>query len=173
MSAEPDDFSKSVFLFSVRVSARLGHHQTYVPSINYLLKNKHIMSNSELREVANIHVLHLAHFNNDNQQALEAYFKYANDDLKLSQVLLSWRMKDYINWLELLHGEKDVARRRIMAYGEVTIVAHAIECIQKAYFKLPRSYVKRVFHTDVETLKKRYRCNWAVADDTVIIRVRK
>lgn len=168
----PDEFAKSVFLYSVRIATRVGHYQTYVPSINYLLKHSSILSSTELTEVASIFALHLAHFSNDNETALSIQFKYAKNDIKLQRILRAWRITDYFTWIELYEAERDVLYHRMMEYGADKMIKHSIKCIQKSYFQLPDSYVNQLFHMDLQTLNTRYSCGWELKDKTVVIRTR-
>lgn len=173
LNSVPDDFTKSVFMFSIRVSTRIGHYQTYIPSITYLLKHSRILSKPELNEVSSLYALHLAHFNNEHTKALEVLFDYSPDDLHLHQILTSFRNKEYHTWLNLFHKEKDVSKYRIMKFGEPVMVQHAIDCIQKSYFQLPSSYVNHLFEISVESLCKEYNCSWKKDNATVVIRERR
>ncbi|CDR37312.1 CYFA0S01e09516g1_1 [Cyberlindnera fabianii] len=173
LNSVPDDFTKSVFMFSIRVSTRIGHYQTYIPSITYLLKHSRILSKPELNEVSSLYALHLAHFNNEHTKALEVLFDYSPDDLHLHQILTSFRNKEYHTWLNLFHKEKDVSKYRIMKFGEQVMVQHAIDCIQKSYFQLPSSYVDHLFEISVESLCKEYNCSWKKDNATVVIRERR
>lgn len=172
MKFPPDDFAKSVFLYSVRIATRVGHYQTYVPSVNYLFKHSSILSKTELNEIATIFSLHLAHFSNDNETALTIQFKYAKDDIKLQRILKAWRTTDYITWLDLYDTEKDVLYHRMMEFGVDKMIKHSIKCIQKSYFQLPNSYINQLFHMDIEALQKGYTCGWELKDNTVVIRSR-
>lgn len=173
LNTDPDELTKNVFLFSIRVSSRFGLYQTYIPSIVYLLKHKHVLSKSELREVANLYILHTSHFNNDDQLALMLFYEHARADIRLQQVLTAWRQHDYVRWFELYHTEGDNSRHRVMSFGEPKMLEFATSCIQRSYFQLPRTYVEHLFHMDVAELREKHVCSWTVKEETVIIRVRK
>lgn len=169
---DPDEFTISVFLYSIRIATRVGHYQTYVPSINYLLKHHSKLSASNLNEIINIFALHLAHFSNNNEDAIEIVHKYANDDIKLHRVLKAWRTLDYFTWFNLYHSESDLLYHRMMQFGENRMINHSLKCIQKSYFQLPKDYVDSVFHIDFETLKTKFACDWTLKEQTVVIRSR-
>ncbi|CCH41519.1 hypothetical protein BN7_1060 [Wickerhamomyces ciferrii] len=169
---EPDELAKSVFLYSIRLSSKIGHYQTYVPSINFLLKHQNILTSSELNEITNILALHLAHFNESNDGALEVYYKYAKDDLKLGKVLKAWRLLDYVTWFNLLGNEKDLMYYKMMKYGESKMINHSFKCIQSSYFQLPKSYIDEIYHIRFEDLQSRYLCKWTLQGSTVVIRSR-
>lgn len=169
---DPDEFTISVFLYSIRIATRVGHYQTYVPSISYLLKHHSKLSASNLNEIINIFALHLAHFSNNNEDAIEIVHRYANDDIKLHRVLKAWRTLDYFTWFNLYHSESDLLYHRMMQFGENRMINHSLKCIQKSYFQLPKDYVDSVFHIDFETLKTKFACDWALKEQTVVIRSR-
>lgn len=173
MNIKPDDFTKSVFLFSIRISSRLGLYQTYIPSITYLLRHDEILSRSELKEITYLYSIHLAHFNGDNLGALEVYFKYSPQDIRLRRILLAWRTNNYADWLEQYHGECDISRKKIMAFGESKMITHATNCIQKSYFQLPNRYLESLLHLTLDQLRDKHGCSWTLNGENVIIRVRK
>lgn len=150
----------------------MGHYQTYVPSINYLLKNKSKLSPAELNEITNIFALHLAHFSNNNSAALRVCHEYASDDLKLQRALKAYRTLDYFTWFKLYRFEKDLLYQRMMEFGEDRMTKHSLRCIQKSYFQLPKDYIDSVFHVDFETLKSNSHCDWTLKDNVVVIRTR-
>ena len=65
-------------MFSVRISSVLGHYQTYIPSINYLILHRAELdlSDLEFEEIATILILHLVHLNENIPRAIQLYFRY-------------------------------------------------------------------------------------------------
>ena len=59
-------------MFSVRISSVLGHYQTYIPSINYLILHRAELdlSDLEFEEIATILILHLVHLNENIPRAI-------------------------------------------------------------------------------------------------------
>ncbi|KAH3664353.1 hypothetical protein WICMUC_005738 [Wickerhamomyces mucosus] len=166
-----DEFTKSVFLFSIRISSRLGHYQTYIPSITYLLQNKGVLSKSELNEVASLYVLHAAHFSMDNKLALELFFKYTKDNLRLYEILKAWRSMNYKKWFEFYKTEKDFANRNIMKFGEEKMIKYALRVLQKTYFQLPKTYLQDLLFVDFDDLEAKYGFKWKLEGSTNIQRV--
>lgn len=164
-----DEFAKSVFLFSIRVSTRVGHYQTYIPSITHLLKKPEVLNKEELNEVTNFYCLHLSHFNNDDQLALEALMRYGKGDLRLRQVLESWRTQDYKRWFDLYHSEKEYSKKKLMSFGEKKMILYAINCIENSYRQLPKSYVWDLFQLDLNVLTAEYACNWVLKDEKTVL----
>ncbi|KAH3674958.1 hypothetical protein WICPIJ_009403 [Wickerhamomyces pijperi] len=167
-----DDFTKSVFLFSIRISSRIGHYQTYLPSITYLLNHQTILTDSELKEIAHLYILHVSHFTRDDMLALELCHSYCPGNLRLLEVLQAMRTSDYLHWLRLYHNEKDTAYRQVMKFALERMVKSAIRVITKAYFQLPKAYVEDIFKLKFEVLKDRYDCQWKQDEDKIVIRQR-
>lgn len=137
LSTKANSFTKNVYLFSVRISSVIGHYQTYVPSILYLLEDKHqhLLSESERQEIATLLVLHEAHFTQENVKALKLYFKYLDGvDTKTLQILKAWIAKDYYTWIKLYNTETDAAKVVIMKLGLGLMVHHINCCFKVSYY---------------------------------------
>lgn len=161
-----DEFSKSVFLFSIRISSRVGHYQTYVPSITHLLKNDNKLTKQELDEITTLYILHLIHFNNNNLLAIKIFFQYIPLNEKIRNIMQIWRNEDYFKWFNLYNNEHDSSRKRIMKFGEKKMISHAIKCIQKSYNQLPKTYLNKIFYN--KELKEF--CDWNLNDSTILIK---
>lgn len=173
----PDDFSRRVFLFSVRVSAPVGHYQTYVPSIHYLLRRGSGISALERREMALLLVLHVSHVNGDNSHAFRVFYRYLDRtaDMKTLVILESWIHGEYSVWVRMYNAEADPATAAIMAVGVRKVVTHMAACITRAYFNvlvialeewLPRGVT-------IAMVQEEYGQKWRVEGDNVVVRERR
>lgn len=174
---EMDDFSKKVFLFSVRFSACIGHYQTYIPSINFLLKPGNIssLSDLELKDISILLVLHTAHFNKANAISFRLYFKHHLDDDKIFHILRSWATNDYFSWIKLYNNEIDHAVSAVMKFGLFHIMNVMIKSFTKSYFNfslkdfeenyLPKGYTYQEFILEFNT-------NWKVNGSNIVVRER-
>ncbi|EAZ62997.2 predicted protein [Scheffersomyces stipitis CBS 6054] len=171
--AIPNEFSKKVFLFSIRISAAIGHHQTYIPCIMYLLSyykaNKEsVVTMEEVEEITTLLVLHLAHFNNSNSKALRLYFEYLHkiDNSKTGktfEVLQSWIYRDYYSWMKHYNMETDNAKASIMKFGLSTMVKHVIDCVSKSYFTITKHQLEQTLLPrgyTYESLVESYNLTW-------------
>lgn len=173
LKTTPDDFSKAVFLFSIRISTRVGHYQTYIPSITYLLDNSSILNNSEFNEVVQLYILHISHFTRDNRLALELFEKHCPDNVRLSQILKGWRSRDYLSWFKLYHGEKDTGYKQVMKFGLEKMITQAMKIITKSYFQLPKVYIEdNIFKFKFDILQAEFGCKWQDKGEVVVIRER-
>lgn len=171
----PDEFSKKVHIVSVRISANMGHFQTYLPSMKYLLENcEHLLSPVEIVEMATLMVLHLVHFSDDVLLALKYYFKYLEEDgIDTKEVIMSWIHKDYYTWTVLYNKEMDNLRSKLMSMGVKKMVTHMVECMQKSYFNYPLKALILPRGVSFEELQKNYGVSWEKNQDNIIIRARK
>lgn len=177
LHTRPDDFSRRVFLFSVRVSAPVGHYQTYVPSIHYLLRNGSCISDAERREMALLLVLHISHVNGDNAHAFRVFHTHLDPDadMKTLIVLESWVLGDYGVWVRMYNLEADTATAAVMAVGVRKVVTHMVACISRAYFNLLTFALEEWLPRGVTiaTLQEEYGLKWRVEGDNVVVRERR
>lgn len=174
---KPSEFSVKVHLFSIRVSAPVGHYQTYVPSINYLLACPELLSASEVSEIAILLVLHISHHNIENEKAFRVFEQYL---LKLEngnvyEVLVAWASLDYYNWIRLYNSESDHCIHAIMAGGLSKILSHMAECMTKLYFSIPAGELQRFLPENVthSEYREKYAPLWSEEGANVVIRRRK
>lgn len=174
----PDKFTIRVFLFSIRIAANIGHYQTYVPAIKFLLSNcKGLTEVKEIQEISTLLILHLSHFNNLNLQALKLYFQYhktVDDDTKLFGILQSWATKDFYTWVKYYNNENDIARSKIMRFGINAAIDNIVQNIEVSYFHLDKRFFQDLLPqgTKVEDLPQ-YGVKWRDDNGVLVIRDRR
>lgn len=180
LNSSPDKFSVKVFLFSVRISASIGHYQTYIPSINYLIGGgaKELLTCKEVDELATLLILHLSHFNNQHTRAIETYNKYFGETKNepLLHIITSWYLKDFNTWIKFYNSETDNLRSRIMRFGINEVVKCIINTISLSYYNIDLPFLQRTLPNgiDMNTLITEYKVPWKLTDNkTIIIKERK
>ncbi|CAH6722271.1 hypothetical protein CLIB1444_08S05688 [[Candida] jaroonii] len=174
-----DKFTVKVFLFSIRISANIGHYQTYLPSIHFLLQqqDQELLQKPEKREIVTLLILHLSHFSKNNLKAFKEYFEYFKDeeDPTLLRTLKSWSTKDCFNWIRLYNNENDSAKSTIMRFGINAIIERMIQTINVSYFHLDLDYLNRSLPNGItfDNLQKNHNVTWKVEGKNLIIRERK
>ena len=173
-----DDFTIKAFLLSIRIAANVGHYQTYVPAINFLLAHKRHLETQEEHEISTLLVIHIVHFNNDYHKAINLYFKHFtnNGSTKLLTIIQSWFLNDYYNWVKLYNSEVDNARSRIMSFGVKSIISTIISTLELAYFNIDCNYLNQKIlpnGVDLSILQKSYGVKWVTKDNNVVIRERR
>lgn len=174
-----DKFTVKVFLFSIRISANIGHYQTYLPSIYFLLQQEDdkLLLKAEKREIVTLMILHLSHFNKNNSKALKEYFRYFQDDEddQLLRTLKSWSTGDYFNWIRSYNNENDIAKSTIMRFGINTMIERMVKTINMSYFHLDLDYLTRSLPSGItfDVLKEKHNVTWKLDGKNLIIRERK
>lgn len=172
------EFSKKVHLFSVRVSSAVGHYQTYIPSIQYLLSDaRSLLTSGEYSEVASLLVLHVAHRNSNNCEALRLFFHHL-DPHKHSRVLrtiLAWGLGDYHAWMHLYNTESDHSMFAVMSMGLPAMLAHMVACIRTSYFTYPWEDLKKDLPKGLgwDELKHLHADSWELEGGIVHVRKRQ
>ncbi|GEQ68905.1 hypothetical protein JCM33374_g2574 [Metschnikowia sp. JCM 33374] len=174
----PNEFSKKVHLFSVRVSSAVGHYQTYVPSIQYLLSDGcGLLTPTEQSEIASVMVLHVCHRNGHVAESLRIFNQYLDPhkDARILQTILAWASGDYHTWMSLYNSESDHSLFAVMTMGLPRIVEHMVACFDATYYTYGMSDLKKCLPKGVtwEEFRERYAVSWEVEDDTVHIRRRQ
>lgn len=173
ISRPVDDFCKKVFLFSIRISATIGHYHTYIPSINFLLRAD--ISADELREIASLLVLHIAHFNKHYNHALRLFFNHLDrtKDRRILRIITSFIHRDYHTWVLLYNAERNPAFFAAMTFGRSDISSHMGNAITNAYFNMGRSALEAKLPSKVSLDDMLKTHSWTVDNDNVVIRQRR
>ncbi|CAK7894434.1 hypothetical protein CAAN1_02S05842 [[Candida] anglica] len=173
--APPNEFSKSVFLFSIRIAVAAGKYQTYVPSIIYLLERGiYLLDNSEKEEIVTLLTLHLSHFNGENNRGIEVYYKYKLNDPELLKTLKSWATGNHHEWIRQYNAESDGCRSALMAIGLPRMIKILIQEFTATYFTIDKNHLEELFlpiGTKYRDLN-RYGCTWKEENNVVTIRDR-
>lgn len=179
LHTKPEEFNKIVYIVSVRLSTSIGHYQSYLPGIKYLLEDcPHLLTVEETKEMANLMVLHFLHFNNEPQFAMKYYFKYLKDEgaYRTWDIIESWIHKDYLNWFRLYNTETHNLRSKLMNFGVPKMVPIMIKSITKSYFTYQYEDFKILLlpnGTSYEDLIGEYLAPWEKNGDTILVRNRK
>ncbi|SGZ51580.1 CIC11C00000001112 [Sungouiella intermedia] len=174
---KPTEFSVKVHLFSVRVAAPVGHYQTYIPSINYLLSSG-LLTSDEKNEIATLLVLHVSHHNHQDEKAFRIFQQYHLQEKSshLYSVLVAWSTGDFYRWLAMFNGENDPCIYSIMTGGLSKMMGHMVLCMTQAYFTLlTREFEDKFLPRGMlvgEFLEK-YALKWKIEEGSVVIRDRR
>ena len=169
------EFSKRVFLFSVRVAAPTGKYQTYIPSIAYLLHQaRALLKRQEVVEMVNLLILHVLHFNDDSNRAIQLYFEYDLQDRRLLQIINAWAVGNYNTWIRHFNTERDGSRYAIMAQGAFKMVSLLVSEFSVSFFTMDHVLLRNFLPTgvDLEQLVLHYGCTWRSDGAVVVIRER-
>lgn len=174
---KPLHFSKKIHLFSVRISAPVGHYQTYVPSINHLLELPELLSDLELREVAILLVLHISHHNRENEKSFRVFDKYLkrSENESIYQVLVAWATGDFYNWLRLYSQESDHCVHAVMSGGKGEMLSKLAEAMTRLFFTISTREFEKFLPERENALgfMEKYAPLWREENASIIVRARK
>lgn len=168
---KPDEFSKSVFLFSARIASTVGQYQTYVPACQYLLNEcEDILTEQERKELATLMVLHTSHCNNQSSQAFEMFFKHLGDtNLHIFQIVSAWTVGDYLTWTMYYNSETDQLVYGVMSLGLNHVLEHLASCLNASFFTYSLVELEKLLpkNRSVEDFVKD-NTTWEMAENLVI-----
>ncbi|RCK56101.1 Vacuolar protein sorting-associated protein 13 [Candida viswanathii] len=143
----PSPFHKKVFMFSVRILSVFGHYQTYIPSINYLLRHRDALklSEQEFEEVTSILILHLVHVNEDASQAIRLYFKYIPQRKEILSIIQSWIHQNYYQWIKIYNEERNDAVLSMMKLGYDKMIRNLIRVFSCLYYTILKADLEEKF----------------------------
>lgn len=172
-TARTDTFSTQAYIFVIRLSILLKHHQSYHPALLYLLRTLHPklpLSSTELHEFASYLVLDLACRQGDLAAAYAARTEYAVRDKKVDRVLGALVHDDYWAFWRVKRAV-DGHRARIMEWAEEGVRVQALKCLGRTYFSVDVEFVESVAGgRSWEELVRRDGVGWEREGEKVVIR---
>lgn len=172
----PSEFTKAVFLFSVRVTSTMGHYQSYVPSVLKLLEVHATvpLTNAEVQEVCGIYALYLSIVSGCSSEAYLVLDRNDWKDSRLLSILRAWDTKDYVSWAQLCRTESDLGRSKIMQSGDPHMAMEGLKRIGKTYFSIHVDELEKLLGWKWAAIKKELNCGWREEDGgRIVIRERR
>lgn len=166
-----DAFTTQVYIFIIRLSILLRQWESYHPALLHLLniiRPRRPLSKLELSEFAGYLVLDLACRQGDLAKAEETRVRYGVDG-KVGKVVKAIVYDDYVGFWRLTRAV-DGHRAKIMEYAEENMRLHALKCIGRAYFQVPKEFVEHMTNAKWEVLVEKYKVGWELKGEEVIIR---
>lgn len=167
-----DSFSTQVYIFIIRLSILLKQWESYFPALSHLLFTIHSrkpLSKLELQEFTSYFVLDLACRQGDLAEANRKRMELGMRDAKIAKVLKTIVYDDYVGFWRLMRSV-DGHRAKIMEYAEEDMRLHALKCIGRTYFQVPRSFVEAMTNSTWKELLEKHKVGWELNGEEVIIR---
>lgn len=166
-----------IFVYSVKVSAMEGHHEAYIPSFHHILNTLYPevgLPEDVFLSVFELYILHLVHFNNDTVKAFDLLGEYyCTGSNRLWETVRVWVERDYVRWRRLFDTETNLASKRIMQMGELTIATEALNRIGASYMTISQSALESIMGMTWERLVTELNCVWRNDNGTIVIKERK
>jgi hypothetical protein len=145
-TARIDPFSTQCYIFAIRLSILLRHHESYHPALLYLLRTVHAtlpLSSAALAEFASYLVLDLACRRGDLAGAYAARAEFGVRDVEVGAVLRALVHGDFWAFWRV-RGTVDGYRARLMEWAEEGVRVQALKCVGRTYFTLEVGFVESV-----------------------------
>jgi hypothetical protein len=172
-TSRTDTFSTQAYIFTIRLSIQLKHHESYHPALLYLLKTLHPklpLSSAELREFASYLVLDLACRQADLAAAYAARREFVLGDEGVDAVLRALVHGDYWAFWRV-KGAVDAHRARLMEWAEEGVRVQALKCLGRTYFSVEVEFAESVAGgRSWEELVRRDGVGWELQGGKVVIR---
>ncbi|KKA26843.1 hypothetical protein TD95_004860 [Thielaviopsis punctulata] len=166
-----DNFAVQAYLFCIRLCVLVQHPEGYHPAALHLLRRIHPLASLtrlELSEVAGYLVLDAACRRGQLAEAYALRRRYAVADGKVDAVLQALAQDNYVLFRRV-KGAVDGHCARIMEFAEREVRGHALKCLGRAYFSVPRGFVEGVCGVEWEKLREEG-VGWELEGDVVVIR---
>ena len=167
-----DEFSTQVYIFIIRLSLLLRQWESYLPALSHLLFSIHPrrpLSKLELQEFASYFVLDLACRQGDLAEANRIRLHFQIRDAKIGKVLKAILYDDYVGFWRLVRSV-DGHRAKVMEFAEESMRLHALKCIGRAYFQVPKSFLEAMTSSTWKELVEKHKVGWELNGEEVIIR---
>ncbi|KAG7801156.1 hypothetical protein KL944_003563 [Ogataea haglerorum] len=188
LSQPHTEFAKDVFVSSIRYSASIGHHQSYVPSIVHLMeaeKKSQLMSSTEKEQVLLILALHKAHYNGEFESVFELLLQNFDISLDFGKpascvpeaaffATYALMIKDFYLWTrQYSYLSKNACYKSVMDLRLKAFRQTEVDTLRRSYFMLRKEVLLGFLNTSWEELCKEHSVEWTLDNDTVTIRRRK
>ncbi|KAI8630508.1 hypothetical protein F5Y19DRAFT_48294 [Xylariaceae sp. FL1651] len=171
-SKRTDDFAIQAYLFCIRLSVLVKHHESYHPAILHLLRRiqpVHSMTTVELSEVIAYLVLDAACRRNNLAEAYALRHRYRLKDTKIDAVLDALAHDNYVEF-KRLKQRVDGHRAKLLEYAEEAMRRHLLKCFGRTYLSVDLSFLETCADSPWTRLTTENGVGWELDGSKVIIR---
>lgn len=166
-----EDLTAQVYVFSIKVFAMNGRSDVYIDLIKYVIETLHDEGGIDpviVTRVYSLYVLHLLHHDNETVYVFDILGKYFSSDDPIWNVVHMWLEHDYRHWRTEFDSEVDIARRRVMQFGEVRMAKEALVRLRQQQSTEEKDMAK-VLGLQWESLLAEMKVAWKRTNSGVII----
>ncbi|KAK5628120.1 hypothetical protein RRF57_003835 [Xylaria bambusicola] len=171
-SKRTDDFAIQAYIFCIRLSILVKHHESYHPAILHLLRRihpVHRMTTVELNEVVSYLVLDTACRRNDLGEAFALRHRYQLKDSKINAILDALTHDNYVEF-KRLRQRVDGHRAKLLEYAEDSVRKHLLKCFSRTYLSVDLSFLETSADSSWPQLTTEDGVGWELDGSKVIIR---
>ncbi|KAI0508598.1 hypothetical protein F5B22DRAFT_393530 [Xylaria bambusicola] len=171
-SKRTDDFAIQAYIFCIRLSILVKHHESYHPAILHLLRRihpVHRMTTVELNEVVSYLVLDTACRRNDLGEAFALRHRYQLKDSKVNAILDALTHDNYVEF-KRLRQRVDGHRAKLLEYAEESVRKHLLKCFSRTYLSVDLSFLETSADSSWPQLTAEDGVGWELDGSKVVIR---
>ncbi|KAI5925368.1 hypothetical protein F4810DRAFT_660187 [Camillea tinctor] len=171
-SKRADDFAIQAYLFCIRLSILVKHHESFHPAILHLLRRihpVHSMTTVELSEVVGYLILDTACRRNSLAEAYALRHRYRLKDAKIDAVLDALVHDNYVEF-QRVKRRVDGHRAKLIEYAEDGMRKHLLKCFGRTYLSIDLGFLETCADSDWTRLIAEDGVGWELDDNKVVIR---
>ncbi|KAI1489648.1 hypothetical protein F5X96DRAFT_670463 [Biscogniauxia mediterranea] len=171
-SKRADDFAIQAYLFCIRLSVLVKHHESFHPAILHLLRRiqpLHSMTTVELNEVVGYLILDTACRRNNLAEAYALRHRYRLKDAKIDAVLDALVHDNYVEF-QRVKRRVDGHRAKLIEYAEDGMRKHLLKCFGRTYLSIDLSFLETYADSEWARLKAEDGVGWELDGGKVVIR---
>ncbi|KAI1503796.1 hypothetical protein F5X99DRAFT_374458 [Biscogniauxia marginata] len=171
-SKRVDDFAIQAYLFCIRLSVLVKHHESFHPAILHLLRRiqpLHSMTTVELSEVVGYLILDTACRRNNLAEAYALRHRYRLKDAKIDAVLDALAHDNYVEF-HRVKRRVDGHRAKLIEYAEDRMRKHLLKCFGRTYLSVDLAFLETCADSEWARLTAEDGVGWELEGGKVIIR---
>ncbi|KAF5100507.1 hypothetical protein D0Z00_001235 [Geotrichum galactomycetum] len=167
-----EELTAQVYVFSIKLFAMNGRPDVYVDLIKYVIDTLHdegCIDPVIVTRVYSLYVLHLLHHDNETVYVFDILGKYFSSDDPIWNVVHIWLEHDYHHWRMQFDAQDDIARRRVMKFGEITMAKEALMRLRQQQRSVEEKGMAKVLGPQWEALLSEMKVSWKRTDTGLIV----
>ncbi|KAI0598240.1 hypothetical protein F4775DRAFT_592504 [Biscogniauxia sp. FL1348] len=171
-SKRADDFAIQAYLFCIRLSVLVKHHESFHPAMLHLLRRiqpLHSMTTVELSEVVGYLILDTACRRNNLAEAYALRYRYRLKDAKIDAVLDALTHDNYVEF-QRVKRRVDGHRAKLIEYAEDGMRRHLLKCFGRTYLSVDLAFLETCADSEWAHLKAEDGVGWELDGSKVVIR---
>jgi hypothetical protein len=165
-----------IFIYSAKVSSLFGNQAAYLPALTQIVSVIHPelgLDEAQFAPVFELYVLHLVHVADAIVEVFDLLGEYTPPQNPLWDLVRAWVEKDYLRWRKYYDGETDLAKKKMMSKGELTMAREALTRIGSSYLGIPIEDLEAALGMNWERIVDDLGCSWRKEGSAIVIKERR
>lgn len=171
-SKRADEFAVQAYLFCIRLSVLVKHHESYQASILHLLRRIHLvqpLTSVELNEIVGYLILDTACRRNNLAEAYALRHQYKLKDPKVDGVLDALAHDNYV-LLKRLRMSTDGHKAKLLEFADDAMRKHTLKCFGRSYLSVDLAFLEKCADANWMDLISNDNVGWELEGSKVVVR---